>query len=785
MNEKMRRIFLVNLYNTNLVKNRVMKQWIFLLALVACFGVSFGQLRPVSGFIVNDAKQPIADAVVQDLDSLENRAISDSLGRFRLITSAKQLEIKHISYKTSTLITTGFANGSQITLLDAYGTMLDQTVIGSDKVGRALKNQIVSVESVSPSLITDKNTITADEIVNQVSGVVVSDGQISIRNGAGWSYGAGTRALVVVDGIPLISGDAGKVQWNFITTDNIRNMEVVKGASSVLYGSSALNGMVNIRTSWPGQKALTKVTMFSGRYGQASRNTLNWTDNSQNSNGIRVTDLRKAGKNDFVTTLEYIDDQGYRFGDFDERVHLGLDYRRRVNKNVELGIRTHLLSTSNGSFLLWKSYDSAYNALDDQTTTTKGVKFRIDPFLSIKTKGGWQHNIKTRLLSIDNQVDNGDTSNNQSNKSTMLYADYQSRYPLSANLDLIYGATIISTVTNSPLFTGTQNASNQSLYGQINHTLNKLNYSVGVRYENYGLNNYQESKPVFRAGMNYGLTKATYLRASYGQGYRFPTIGESYIKTTVGDISVFPNNDLKSETGDNIEIGVKQGFKSKKIRGYFDVALFQMTYENMMEFTFGQWSSDVSQANGYGLGFKSLNTGPTTIKGIDISLVGSMQFLKGTLRLFGGYTNSLPVADQTNYSFATDSVGNNLSYSTTSSDTADGVLKYRNLRTFKMDASYSRKRFRMGISWRYQSQVQNIDKAFVDPLFSIVVPGIQTGLDLNPSGYWITDVRLSYRISSRVRLAMIINNFGNVEYMERPADIGAPRLTSFQLKMNF
>ena len=169
-------------------------------------------------------------------------------------------------------------------------------MIGSDKVGRALKNQIVSIESISPTLIIDKNTVTADEIVNQVPGVVVSDGQINIRNGAGWSYGAGTRALVVVDGIPLISGDAGKVQWNFIATDNIRNMEVVKGASSVLYGSSALNGMINIRSAWPGQKQQTKLTMFSGRYANASRSTLNWTGNALSSSGIRLTDLRSKGK---------------------------------------------------------------------------------------------------------------------------------------------------------------------------------------------------------------------------------------------------------------------------------------------------------------------------------------------------------------------------------------------------------------------------------------------------------------------------------------------------------
>ena len=392
------------------------------------------------------------------------------------------------------------------------------------------------------------------------------------------------------------------------------------------------------------------------------------------------------------------------------------------------------------------------------------------------------HNIKTRLLSIDNQVDNGDTAIDQSNKSTMLYADYQSTYPIKKDIDFIYGATVISTVTNSPLFTGTQKATNQALYGQFNHKWNKLTYSVGVRYENYSLNEYTESKPVFRAGANYGLGKATYVRASYGQGYRFPTIGESYIKTTVGAISVYPNNELKSETGDNIELGIKQGFKTKKIKGYVDVAVFQMSYENMMEFTFGQWSSDVSADNGYGLGFKSLNTGPTKISGIDLSLVGQMRILKGNVRVFGGYTNSLPIAENTGYVFANDSVGNALTYSSTSSDSTDGILKYRNLRTFKMDVSYTRKRLSFGVSWRYQSQVQNIDKAFVDPLFAFFVPGIQTGLELNPKGYWVTDLRLSYRISYRLKLAVIVNNYGNIEYMERPADIGAPRLVTFQLK---
>ena len=62
----------------------------------------------------------------------------------------------------------------------------------------------------------------------------------------------------MVDDMPLISGDAGQVQWSRIATENINQVEVIKGAASALYGSSALNGIINIRTAFPKQKDIDK-----------------------------------------------------------------------------------------------------------------------------------------------------------------------------------------------------------------------------------------------------------------------------------------------------------------------------------------------------------------------------------------------------------------------------------------------------------------------------------------------------------------------------------------------
>jgi len=737
----------------------------------------------ITGVVVDDESgKPISGVEISTSEKPNKILLSDANGVFTVATQADSIYFDHVSYTRIGIVTRDFRSGNTVQMTYGFGNLLDQTVVGGDRTERAIKNQIVSVEHVQPALVQDKNPITIDEIVNQVSGVVVNDGQVNIRNGAGWSYGAGTRALLVLDGMPMISGDAGKVQWNFINPDNISRMEVVKGASSVLYGSSALNGMINLTTSWPDEKPTTRFTSFSGLYSDASRESLKWSDERLTTNGLRFSDSRRVGKSDVVTSFEVVDDKGYRFGDFDSRIRSGVDFRRNVNDSFNYGVKTHLLSTNNGSFLLWNSYDSAYRALDDAKTVTNGLKWRFDPFVHWK-RGKWRQSLRARYLYIDNQVDNGDSLNNQSNTNTMIYADYQALRRLNKSIQITAGATTMLVRSNSPLYEGLQKADNLAAYFQWEHKLGPVRYTVGSRFENYRLNNYVESKPVFRAGMQYSMGGGRYLRASYGQGYRFPTIAESYIKTSVGLISIYPNAELQSETGDNIEIGIKQGFKTKKLRGFLDLAAFRMTYQDMMEFAFGQWSSDVSPDNGFGLGFKSLNTGKTEITGIDINTTGELKLVSGTLRFFGGYTASNPVISDRNFVYGMDSTGADLSYVSTSSDTSSDVLKYRNERTFKMDVAYNRGKWNLGVSSRYASRITNIDRAFVDPLFQFFVPGIQTGLDLNPQGFWIFDVRVSYQVNSQFRLSLIQNNLSNQEYMVRPADIGAPRLTMIQAKL--
>jgi iron complex outermembrane receptor protein len=378
--------------------------------------------------------------------------------------------------------------------------------------------------------------------------------------------------------------------------------------------------------------------------------------------------------------------------------------------------------------------------------------------------------LNTRFLGINNDVDNGDGEVDQNNKSDLYFAEYQVNFsPSTSSFNVIGGILASKTNSKSPLYSGDHTSENYASYIQLDHQWNKLKLSGGARYEHFILDEKDEGRPVFRAGLNYEAATYTFIRSSFGQGYRFPSIAESFILTSAGPVSVFPSNNLVSETGTNLELGIQQGFRVKKLNLMLDVAVFQMKFENMMEFTFGQWGP--IEPPTFGIGFKTLNTGKTSVQGIESNLLFDGKYKEFKFQGFVGYTYSesralepLKVIEQ------------NATYRNTSSDTTNDVLKYRPQHLIKADLMATYKKWHLGFGATYQSSVQNIDGAFL-----VLVPGVQESQDKNLSEHVLLNGRFGYRFSSHWDTNIIINNISNREYTIRPADLASPRSVRFQI----
>ncbi len=712
------------------------------------------------------------------------------------------------------------------------------------KYEKNIEDLTVTMEVLKPNIVQNKNATSASQSLQQVPGVNIVDNEPQIRSGSGYSFGAGSRVMVLVDDIPLLSGDAGRPSWGFIPIENLEQIEVIKGASSVLYGSAALNGVINIRTAYPKDKPFTRITAFSGI--SNLRDSVNWaTDFPPFQTGISFLHTRKIKQNfDLVVGGNLFAEKGYigpsklyvpsaqtldtvlnGENEYRARVNFNTRYRFKKKEGLSIGVNGNFMyGSSTGSFLWSNSGKDIYRAFGGAMTRTLQTLMNIDPYVSYGGKRGSNYHLRTRYLLINYDNDNG-----QGNASDLFYGEFQyqkrftgpkaSKNNYLKNMVITTGVMSLFTIGRAELFAGTApsldtntmdsiqtdriytNNLNIAAYVQIENKLwDRLTICLGARLEYFNIGKYDRYRiynngdytlydtsivssgfqPVFRGGLSFKAASHTFIRTSFGQGYRFPTIAERFITTTVGGVSIAPNPTLRPEKSWSAEVGVKQGFKiGKNFMGYADVAGFWQEYDNFIEFNF-------TNIPGVGPGFISLNTGRARVVGVDISVLGGGKFGKNwTLNCLMGYNYALPQSLTPNYNYAIDTSATTLNYLNSSTDTSNYILKYRFQHTFKFDAEVTWKFISFGASFRFNSYMQNIDKAFYTLAPLGFTPDIKTFRDGNNQGDWVMDMRLAVQISKSSKVSFIINNVANRIYSLRPGKLEAPRSFVIQYSYQF
>ena len=694
---------------------------------------------------------------------------------------------------------------------------LDVAVVSAGKFEQDLSEVTVSMDVVQPSLIENRNTTNMEDLLQQSPGVSLVDGEPQIRSGSGYSFGAGSRVMILVDDIPILSGDAGRPSWGFLPIENVQQIEVIKGASSVLYGSAALSGVINLRTAYPADTPLTKLNLFGGFYSDPQTSEGKYWDGSAAMTGFNFLHSRRFGNTDLVIGANFVGDDSYlgpiidstgtaansAYNPFDVnrydadtrgRLSVSLIQHSKKIKGLDYGLSTSLLQGESLAALLWDNDTTGlYAAFEGSATRTKQVISTLDPFVEYSDGKGGRHSLRTRWQSLDN-----DNDNNQGNFSDVYYGEYQFQQRLDsgalAGLTITTGLTGTYTESISQLFAGTTGeddalnaARNLSAYAQLDQKFGRLNASAGVRYEYFDVNRESSRQPVFRCGLNYQAAEATYIRGSFGQGFRFPTIAEKFINTAVGLLNIYPNEELEAEKSWSAEVGVKQGFKIGAFKGFLDAAFFWQEYENFIEFTFGQWGQSTDPIGG--LGFRSLNTGSSRVTGAEVTLMGTADIGNSTFNVFGGYTYTLPISTTPDLIYADGGdVGSPIesSYQSTSSDTENDILKYRLQHLVRMDVEWLKNAFQIGISTRYNSRMQNIDNAFL--LLEdggILDWGLTRWRAEKDSGDLLFDGRVGYTFANKHRFMLIVSNILNREYAIRPLSVEAPRLTTIQYTLKF
>ena len=679
-------------------------------------------------------------------------------------------------------------------------------VVSAGRRNQDIEDVSVSMEILTPELINNKGYSNLEQAVDQSPGVYAMDGQVSIRGGGGYAYGAGSRVLLLWNGIPMLSPDVGDAKWNSIPMEQASQIEIMKGASSVLYGSGALNGVIALSEKEPSLKGTFKAKIQSGMYGNPRRASMKWWDKNPT---FHLADLYygKSNKNTGFTigANAYID-SGFRKEENEERYRLNgsFYFKPKKNKSLKTGLSYNLQYQDVGIFVLWKNDSMGYEPQDNTIDRQKSIRLSVDPYLKLYDKHKNKHYFRTRYY----LVTTGNTENLYANSlAEMYYFDYQFQRNLSVGNTLTAGFSNTTNRIVSWVF-GDHLSENAAAYAQLESKFKKMDFSLGMRLECYKIDtldfdsntyfNYLNKDedldsiaipvyPVFRAGWHYELNPSSHLRASIGQGIRFPSVAERFVSTSVGGLIIFKNPNLKPEKGWAAEIGYKQILKVGDWKGYFDVAGFINQYSNMVEFTYGVYNPDsiVLQFTDPGeidyilnwVGFQAQNAERARITGLEFSFNSTGKIGDVEITSLMGYTYMNPI------SLNQDSI-----YRMTFSDTTD-LLKYRFKHLAKLDVQATYKNFFIGFSCRYNSFMSNIDAVFeqdLDPLPSelYILPGLKNHRSIYNKGSFVMDARMGYKINDAIKINLISNNFLNTEYVSRPGDIQPPRTFIVQMQFN-
>ncbi|RJP68092.1 MAG: TonB-dependent receptor [Ignavibacteriales bacterium] len=671
---------------------------------------------------------------------------TDSSGNFsfsHLPAGSYNLEFSIVGYKKEIRNNIVISNQSltiQVELEEAI-IQSESVVITAGKHEQKISELPVSTVVLSNREVNNRNFISLDEAMRHVPGVSVNLDQISIRGSSGYSRGAGTRVLVAQDGIPLYTGDTGEIIWEIIPVTEFERIEIIKGAASSLYGSTAIGGVINIITREITDKPITYFKSYIGAYDKPSYKEWDWSGEYRSFNGLTLTHSQKVGKLGFTLSGTRTEDLSYRQSGFVKRYTGYLKSTYNIDSLNTFTLLANGLTQNRGNFIYWKSTRGALQPRDiDQGQRVYSDRYMLGVMYNKIFSNDFSLNTK---VSYYNTHWRDETESSDDSRAGLGRAEIQSTYNFNKNLFWINGVEASYGKVKSNIFSH-HSSSGFGFYSHIDLKFDfPLLFSAGARFDYSKLDSidsFSSFSP--KIGLNYKLYETTIIRASAGKGFRAPTLAEAYTKTSASGVVIKPNPSLIPEYNYSFEIGINQVCLHNLI---LDVSVFQNEFYDFIE------------------------------PGIDLT-DGQVFFDNVTRARIQGLETTL------NYILFNSSLKLNLNHTYLWARDVEKkkMLKYRPRHTFYASALYTLASFEIESNFRFWSRVEEIDNEIID--LGVVIDGDKRV----PVYVW--DARIGYTFIINYlpfKLNLNANNLLNYNYVEMIGNLSPIRNISLSLEVTF
>ncbi len=456
----------------------------------------------------------------------------------------------------------------------------DPIVVLAGKSKQRLAQAPVSISVITAKEIEQRNPIDLIETLETMPGVHFVGNQINIRGSTGYTFGAGNKVLLLLDGVPVYASDTGEFNWDMISPFDVEQVEILKGAGSTLWGASALGGVVNIITKDPSADGKLACSYSIGQYDEPYYDEWDWTNHHRlHFTREDISYSKKLGSLGLRLSASRFMSTGYtELGDAQKFALTGkIDYRFG---DVLWNNYIAFSKIDRGFFLQWKSQNDPYqvdprnleNRADiNQLNLYSKVIVPFSAKFSLQFRGSF-----VRTL-MGNRFSSGADFNPAIGQGVEAQFDYipTRRHHFTGGVQFQYDA-------GSARYFGDHKGYFVGPYIQDEWKLrDNLRMTMGFRYDRYQLlQGLKEDLFSPRLGINWQPWSATTFRGSVGSGFRAATIVERFFEYNVMNFKVLSNPDLKAEHSWAYDFGFRHYFTD---RFNVDVSLFDNEYWELIE----------------------------------------------------------------------------------------------------------------------------------------------------------------------------------------------------------
>ncbi|MCZ7556532.1 MAG: TonB-dependent receptor [Bacteroidia bacterium] len=715
--------------------------------------ILFGQTASVRGRVTSESGEPLIGANVVLRGTVLGSA-TDADGRYFIRAIPPQRKV------TLTCSMIGYRSVSEILILEAgeertLDLRLAETTVSTGEVivtagkhAQSFEEIPVSISVLSGKSIEERGIIELDDALRKISGVNITEDQVNIRGSSGYSRAVGSRVLLLVDGAPVLAGDAGEIKFDAVPMFNVERIEVVKGAGSALYGSSALGGVINVITSEPRERS-SRLRLYTGMWDEPKHAQWKWWgDSPRFSGGVDVQHGDAAGSLSYLLTAGLRGDQGYREIEDFTRWNFGGRAWYRFSPDRNLSVNLTWSSNDRGNWVFWRDLSNALRTPEDKDKSERihSTKMLASAQYRQTHSGNFASSLRLSAYrtAFDTRSDTSDFSFRPADRTQstawQYSAEWQGSLAMSSTQLLTFGADFALSQVNALIY-GKRSGYSGAVYAQDELRLHQdVQLSAGARFDVTSIDTLEADMQVNpRLGLTWQALDGTAVRASYGWGFRSPSIAERFATVGAGGLLTKPNPGLKAERSTSYEVGATQRLPWRTV---IDAAIFWNDYENLVE---------------------------PTIDPVD----GRIVFRNITEARIRGYELSVQTFPWEMFDF---SVAYTYLYP---EDRGSGtILKYRPRHLFYVSGSVDLGPFRFGVDHRIISRLEEVDMEL-----SVVIPDADRRVPT-----YVTDLRLAWSgaiAGLPVRVTALTDNILNYSYTEVVANLAPIRQYRLMLETTF